>query len=84
MRTKLSLLLLIIALFVCSQPLSAQSKTYPDYSDKSNWVILNENTHESTEFDVFYIYPTLISDEKTALTDWSKNEIGRASCRERV
>ncbi len=75
MRTKLSLLLLIIALFVCSQPLSAQSKTYPDYSDNKNWVILNENTHESTEFDVFYIYPTLISDEKTALTDWSKNEV---------
>jgi hypothetical protein len=75
MRTKLPFLLLIIVLFVCSKTLSAQSKTYPDYSDKINWVILTENDDEKTEFDVFYIYPTLIADEKDALTDWSKPEV---------
>ncbi|MCQ2753902.1 MAG: DUF3089 domain-containing protein [bacterium] len=44
-----------------------------DYSNPINWVI-NSNTKENTEYDIFYIYPTIFATEKTALFDWSDEQ----------
>lgn len=41
-----------------------------DYSDSKNWVI-NENDKQNTDFDVFYIYPTISRSDTELLFDWS-------------
>ena len=44
-----------------------------DYSDAGNWVI-NQNNKQNTEFDVFYIYPTISKSDTELLFDWSKSK----------
>ena len=42
-----------------------------DYSKADNWVI-NQSNKKDTEFDVFYIYPTISRSKTELLFDWSK------------
>ena len=41
----------------------------PDYRSAENWVIC-EADKTDTDFDVFYIYPTLFADKEKPLMDW--------------
>lgn len=67
------LAVLLVVAFI-SDTTAENLPTLPDYSDESSWVILNGNSDKNTEFDVFYIYPTLVSDKNCPITDWKKPE----------
>ena len=41
-----------------------------DYGKRENWVIL-EDGETKASYDLFYIYPTLVSDKKKPYMDWS-------------
>jgi hypothetical protein len=44
----------------------------PDYRKQENWVIC-EAEKPDTDFDVFYVYPTLFADKKQPLMRWKDN-----------
>ena len=48
-----------------------------DYRSPENWVIC-EADKPDTEFDVFYVYPTLFADKKQPLMNWRDNPKLRA------
>lgn len=60
--------LIILLLFtLCTQVFAI------DYSKSENWAI-NSNNKLNTEYDVFYIYPTLFKTDKKSLFDWNNPE----------
>lgn len=59
--------IIFLLLTFCSQVFAI------DYSKSENWVI-NSMDKPNTEYDVFYIYPTLFKTDKKALFDWKKPE----------
>lgn len=48
-----------------------------DYRNPENWVIC-EAEKQNTDYDVFYIYPTLFADKKQPLMNWRNNPKLRA------
>lgn len=59
MRTGFFILLFFIPVFLFAI----------DYSKKENWVICEKDRKE-TSYDLFYIYPTLVSSKKHPYMDW--------------
>ena len=72
MKLKLTLALL---LSICGFLLAAGETT--DYRDPENWVIC-EAEKQNTDYDVFYVYPTLFADKKQPLMNWRDNPKLRA------
>lgn len=54
--------------------LSSISLFASDYSKKENWVIC-ERDAKNTSYDLFYIYPTLVSSKKYPYMDWKQEKI---------
>jgi len=47
-----------------------------DYGDCANWVICEKNSADREQlFDLFYVYPTLVSDKSKPLMDWSQPKV---------
>lgn len=63
------LLLSALSVLFCAFVAAAEAT---DYRARANWVI-RETEKPDTEFDVFYVYPTLFSDAKHPYMDW-KND----------
>ena len=64
------LLTLTFLLLAAPLPLRAEAL---DYNDPRNWVIppetLKGKVEDGTEFDLFYVYPTLVSSKEKPLMD---------------
>jgi len=60
-------ILLALVLSCCGLTLAANETT--NYRDTENWVIC-EAEKPDTDFDVFYVYPTLFADKKRPLMHW--------------
>lgn len=73
MKNKLKLLLLFALLLLIPGFTCAEEAL--DYSRKENWVILPASTAsaDETEFDVFYIYPTLAATPLKPYMSWKDN-----------
>ena len=63
-------LMLVLLLSVCGFLLAAAGG--PDYRQAENWVIC-EAEKPDTDYDVFYVYPTLFADKKQPLMRWIGN-----------
>lgn len=78
-------LMLALLLSVCGFMFAAADAEtdYPrplpatDYRDPENWVIC-EAEKPDTDYDVFYVYPTLFADKKQPLMNWRNNQKLRA------
>ena len=68
--------MLALLLSICGFMFAAAGET-TDYRDPGNWVIC-EAEKRNTDFDVFYVYPTLFADKKQPLMNWRNNPKLRA------
>ena len=67
------ILLLIIGIGL-SLPLMAVEAKNIDYSQKANWVILEENNQKNSKVDLFYVLPTIYSDKNNEYMLWMDNK----------
>lgn len=55
---------------------SASFGSLSPYAEAENWVIRQNNVPvENTDFDVFYVYPTLVADRDKPLMDWQDPKV---------
>lgn len=61
-------LFLLAAAVLCMLPFHLAAQEAPDYSDQSNWVILEKE--KNCEVDLFYVLPTIFSDKNSTNMRW--------------